>query len=192
MSCKKLAIFAFATLLASMPMPVSATCINGVTPQTYSGDQNEKTAVQRAVESFGVAGTFSSAGKFFAELTGGVTNVKRIRNDTPCLLRIHKVDKKLFQADTQTVDVAPNTTWEGDFWIPWATNQSEYNDHHMTISVDNRTFAWLFQQDGIRFKAEEGFASDQMLVPGEPKSGGDRILTVSTMGTSPTFMLARF
>jgi|GEM_PF-2978089 len=184
--------FAFATLLASVSFPAGATCTNGITPQTYQGDQNERTVIQRAVEAFGVSAAFSNIGRALAELSGGVTNIRRIRNDTPCLLRIHKVDRKWGQADTQTVDIAPNSTWEGDFWIPWAANQAEFNDHHMTISVDGRTFAWLFQQGGIRFRAEAGYAPDQPPAPGEARPGGDRALTVGMVGSSPTFMLARF
>ncbi|HEX8623907.1 MAG TPA: hypothetical protein VF782_02385 [Allosphingosinicella sp.] len=191
MKRQKFVTFAFAALLASVSFPASANCINGITPQTYSGDQNEKTLVQKAVEAFGAGPTLSSVGKPIAELIGGVTNIKRIRNDTPCLLRIRKVDKKFAQADTQTVDVAPNSTWEGDFWIPWASSQAEFNDHHMTLAVDGRIFAWLFQQEGVRFKAEEGYAPNQPTVPGEAKAGGDRSLTVGMMGASPTFVLGR-
>ncbi len=181
-------------------MIVAVTCISvnaqkggctvNTTPQAYTNDQNREHEIERLAKQY-LGTSKDDVGRWFAETTRGVTSFKEIRNDTPCLVKVYKMDKKPFQADTQTVEIAPNSVYRGDFWIPWADNADQYREHYMTISVDGREIAWLWQQTKeVRVNFTAGFSDGARLAPGVSQGGGDRTLIIEDMDNRPTFVIA--
>jgi hypothetical protein len=111
----------------------------------------------------------------FAELTGGVTNIKQIRNQTDKRIRIWKIDG----GRSETMEAAPRSNRDGDFWIPWAENARDYAEHHMTISADGQPIAYLWQQNkNLTFGVEDRIDGETGHVAGLVRGGGDRTLVV--------------
>ena len=133
----------------------------------------------------------AAGGCAISQAVGTVTSIKEIKNKTSQKVRLWKIDEKPFNASEQTIEVAPNSTVTGDFWIPWADGAAEYQKHRMTISVGDRSDFIHFWQSGlnVRFSAGREFADNAPPVPGVSKSGGDRTLVIGMADGQPTFVL---
>jgi hypothetical protein len=121
-------------------------------------------------------------GLAFAELTHGVTNVKRWVNDTAQVVEVWKVDGGSGRADNYTI--RPGTTFDGDMWIPWANTAEEYRNHHVTITVGGSPLVYIWQNgDSIRFNTDDAFiAGGPPLAGGSGTSGGNRTIAVGALG----------
>jgi len=130
---------------------------------------------------------YNTVGRVVAETLGTVTNIKKIVNRTPCPVKIWKVDK----GSLEVKQVRANSTFNGDFWIPWANNDPEYRGHHMTISFDGKPLFWLWQEGAnVRFRAREGYMRDALSAPGLSRSGGDRTLFIEIVNNTPIFVFS--
>ena len=111
---------------------------------------------------------------------GGVSNIKRVINLTDQPVEVSKVDVKRFQPRTQTMKIAPKSTYDGEIGIPWADNDRQYSEHHMTIKVGGQTIAYIWQNGPlIRFSTEDRWVEGAPGVSGQASaSGGERTLVI--------------
>jgi hypothetical protein len=121
----------------------------------------------------------SIVGGWFAELTHGVTNVKRWVNYTQHEVEVWKLDGGHQRKDHYRLP--PGQSGRGDMWIPWADNASQYQDHHATIQVGGRPLAYIWQSGPlVRFNIRDEFVADGVAVPGASGAGGDRTMVIAT------------
>jgi hypothetical protein len=202
---KNITILAIITLVAATAVvsaqpkktaPVVATpvqrCVTTIPAPQNTGEAQTnflEEIVNRTVGNIvsDVSRGYNTVGRAIAETLGTVTNIKKIVNRTPCPVKIWKVDK----GSTEYKQVAANGTYNGDFWIPWATNTEEYKGHYMTISFDGKPLFWLWQEGAnVRFRAREGYVRDAPAAPGLARSGGDRTLFIEIVNNVPIFVFS--
>jgi len=110
---------------------------------------------------------------------GGSTVIKRVINETDQPVEVWKIDLTWFEPP-QKMNVGPNSRFDGEMWVPWAPNQSQYRDRHMSIKVGSQIIAYIWQ-DGhhIRFGVKDQFVPDAPGVPGVSMGGGERVLGIA-------------
>lgn len=88
-------------------------------------------------------------------------------------------------------DVPANTTFNGDFWIPWATNADEYSRHRAEIRLDGKPLFYFWQHGtDVRFRTRNEFNATAPPAPGYSKSGGDRTLYIEIVNNTPIFVIS--
>jgi len=128
-------------------------------------------------------------GRLWSIISGGVSNIKRVINLTNQPVEVWKVDRKWFEPPYQTMNVGPNSRFDGEMWVPWADNQGQYRDHHMTIKVGGQVIAYIWQSGpSIRFHSMDAFLGGAPGVPGQASaSGGERTLAIGAQNGTPGF-----
>ncbi|MFF5296550.1 hypothetical protein [Paractinoplanes globisporus] len=115
----------------------------------------------------------------WAELTYGVTNVKRWRNETGEELEVWKLDGSQSRQDHYRIPAGQSD--DADMWIPWADNPEQYAVKHAVILVGGRPLAYVWQSGTkIRFNTNDEFVPGGPSVPGAAKAGGNRTILVKT------------
>lgn len=124
----------------------------------------------------------NEAGEMFANLPGGVTSIKEIRNRTSHEVIVRKTDYAFTAAGPhiQEETIPSRGVFNGDFWIPWADNADQFSESHLTISVNGTVIAWIWQSgEYVRFNTIQRFINNARVVPGISRSGGNRRLIVT-------------
>jgi hypothetical protein len=117
-------------------------------------------------------------GLAWAQLTHGVTNVKRWRNETGQELEVWKLDGSYTWADHYRI--APGQTVDADMWIPWADNADQYAKKHAVIMVGGKPLAYIWQSGTqIRFNTSDEFVPEGQSAAGESTAGGNRTILVT-------------
>jgi len=116
-------------------------------------------------------------GLSWAELMHGVTNVKRWHNGTDEEMEVWKLDGSGVRQDNYRISAGQ--TVDGDMWIPWADNASQYAHRHAVIEIGGRPLAHVWQSGTrIRFNTSDSFVPNGESVPGAAKAGGNRMIFV--------------
>jgi hypothetical protein len=134
-------------------------------------------------------------GRLLSVVLGGVSNIKRIINLTDQPVELWKIDKKWFQPTYQTAYVEPGGRYDMEMWIPWADDQNQYNEHHMTIKVGTQIIAYIWQNGPlIRFSTiPDTWVAGAPGVPGQESSvGGERTLGIGARYGTPGFVIVGY
>ena len=165
------------TLLA--PAVVAAVGLVGSGAHALGQNKSDDRTAELAALAKFVIDNRDAIGELIAEATGGVTSLKTVVNHTGHEVVLWKVDKKLFQPDTEEFRIPAKTTADAGMWIPWADDAGAWKDHHMLIKVGGNVLACLWQDRGVvRMKATEAFVPNGTVAPGNSKGGGDRVLHI--------------
>jgi hypothetical protein len=97
----------------------------------------------------------------------------------------------LYNAEKKEALVVPANDAIGfDWWVPWATNQQEYNEHHIKVEalVFPRNTYTIWQagdEDGdfVRYTNIGKWVFKGLRIPGVSEVGGNRLLKIHPNGT---------
>jgi hypothetical protein len=116
------------------------------------------------------------------EVFAGVTAIKGVQNNTPYTIRIQTTES------TAGGDIPSGATAGFDIWIPWATNSTEFQGHHIWIEVPWGTIKWVIWQsnkddgDWVRYNSPPYYPPASQgpgkHVPGCAYVDGNRLLEV--------------
>jgi hypothetical protein len=131
-------------------------------------------------------------GTAIAEVSAGVTNIKRIQNETIYPLRLAKIDVVFPNRPVyEEIVVGRYAVKETEFWMPWAQDATDYARKHAGLQLGNTHFAWLWQKDGrLKFSGTDAFNAAAPDVPGVARGGGNRTLVVRMVNGRPAFVIA--
>jgi hypothetical protein len=63
-----------------------------------------------------------------------INSIKRVVNETDQPVEVWKIDVHWFQPPYQTMQVGPNGRYEGEMWMPWADNQSQFRGQGVSLT----------------------------------------------------------
>ena len=104
----------------------------------------------------------------------GVTAIKTFVNRTNELVEIVKREDP-----NDSVTLKPNASLQEDVWLPWVTNQAEFDKKAMVITYteSNKVFYVWQHGDKVRY-SKTGWEDQGKAIPGISKVDGDRTMVI--------------